>query len=27
MSNHNWKPALQSFRVMFGEARMPLAAL
>lgn len=24
---HHWKPALQSFQLMFGEERMPLAAL
>ncbi|MDH2435972.1 IS256 family transposase [Pokkaliibacter sp. MBI-7] len=24
---HHWKPALQSFQVMFGEERVPLAAL
>lgn len=24
---HHWKPALQSFQIMFGEARVPLAAL
>jgi len=26
-SIHHWKPALQSFQVMFGEERVPLAAL
>ena len=26
-SIHHWKPALQSFQVMFGEDRVPLAAL
>ena len=24
---HHWKPALQSFQVMFGEERVPLNAL
>lgn len=24
---HHWKPALQTFQVMFGEERVPLAAL
>lgn len=24
---HHWKPALQSFQVMFGKERVPLAAL
>jgi hypothetical protein len=24
---HHWKPALQSFQLMFGEERVPLAAL
>lgn len=24
---HHWKPALQTFQVMFGEERLPLAAL
>jgi transposase-like protein len=24
---HHWKPALQSFQTMFGEERVPLAAL
>lgn len=24
---HHWKPALQTFQIMFGEDRMPLAAL
>lgn len=24
---HHWKPALQSFQVMFGEERVPLHAL
>lgn len=24
---HHWKPVLQSFQVMFGEERVPLAAL
>jgi hypothetical protein len=24
---HHWKPALQSFQVMFGEDRVPLGAL
>lgn len=24
---HHWKPALQSLQLMFGEERMPLAAL
>ena len=26
-SIHHWKPALQSFQIMFGEERVPLAAL
>ena len=26
-SIHHWKPALQSFQVMFGDERVPLAAL
>ena len=26
-SIHHWKPALQSFQAMFGEERVPLAAL
>lgn len=26
-SIHHWKPALQSFQLMFGEERLPLAAL
>jgi putative transposase len=26
-SIHHWKPALQSFQVMFGEERVPLGAL
>jgi len=26
-SIHHWKPALQSFQLMFGEERVPLAAL
>ena len=26
-SIHHWKPALQSFQVMFGEERVPLASL
>jgi hypothetical protein len=26
-SIHHWKPALQSFQVMFGEDRVPLGAL
>lgn len=26
-SIHHWKPALQSFQVMFGEERVPLDAL
>jgi putative transposase len=26
-SIHHWKPALQSFQVMFGEDRVPLSAL
>jgi len=26
-SIYYWKPALQSFQVMFGEDRVPLAAL
>jgi hypothetical protein len=24
---HHWKPALQSFQVMFGEDRVPMSAL
>ncbi len=26
-SIHHWEPALQSFQIMFGEERVPLAAL
>jgi putative transposase len=26
-SIHHWKPALQSFQMMFGEERVPLSAL
>ena len=26
-SIHHWKPALHSFRLMFGEERVPLDAL
>jgi hypothetical protein len=26
-SIHHWKPALQSFQLMFGEDRIPLDAL
>ncbi len=26
-SIHHWKPALQSFQLMFGEERVPLGAL
>lgn len=26
-SIHHWKPALQSFQVMFGEERVPMATL
>ncbi|RBB61587.1 IS256 family transposase, partial [Xanthomonas oryzae pv. oryzae] len=26
-SIHHWKPALQSFQVMFGEERVPMNAL
>jgi hypothetical protein len=27
IDDHHWKPALQSFQLMFGEERVPLAAL
>jgi transposase-like protein len=26
-SIHHWKPALQSFQIMFGEGRVPLSGL